>query len=263
MGVRGTHYEVELVGKEMFVAVWEGIVDVNTSVGSRTQFSLGPTLDYRFAVVDTAGDVSFLLDEPDVFGEGHSKVDESSNDENTEESATVANNAVETTSQEPNLVDNASEIIEIQVEQSLAETGESVFDNERLIADIQPDVMDTNTRSGSVTFNQVSENSLMSSSGDISDVNISLTLDFDTARVPTGNLSITDPGGEWFAVFNGVFNQDGLDLNINFASHGNNLAQGEIGGLLVDDSTAILGQLSLSEIENSQTQIEGAFLITE
>ena len=92
---------------------------------------------------------------------------------------------------------------------------------------------------------------------------MSLSVDFTLSRIPTGNLSFTDSGGEWFAVFNGVIQESSLDLNINFASHGNNLADGTITGLFVDNANKIFGNITLEETTNSGINAGGGFVLGE
>jgi hypothetical protein len=123
--------------------------------------------------------------------------------------------------------------------------------------------MDTVTRSGTASFDFVAGHSLVSSKGPVTDLRLSMLIDFDRAWVPEGQLSFTDSGGEWFAVFNGLINGAALDLKINFASHGNALAAGSMRGLLLDDARRVLGNLSLSELEDPTIRIEGGFELTE
>ena len=88
-------------------------------------------------------------------------------------------------------------------------------------------------------------------------------IDFDTASVPTGNLAFNDDNGEWFAVFNGLLQEDGLDLNINFASHNNQLAEGSIQSFLIRDGTAELGNFDLQEVNAIENNVTGSFIVTE
>ena len=102
---------------------------------------------------------------------------------------------------------------------------------------------------------------MQSTAGAVSNFQVSMTIDFDNGTVPQGELSFNDAGGEWFAAFNGVVNVDQLELGINFASHGNERAQGQIDTLFVDGIDQILGQFVLSETENPATTAGGIFLI--
>ena len=74
---------------------------------------------------------------------------------------------------------------------------------------------------------------------------------------------MTDDGGEWFAVFNGVFNEKSLELFINFASHGNELADGSISAVLLGNGSAVFGNLSLYEFDNPTVRLDGGFILTE
>jgi len=116
-------------------------------------------------------------------------------------------------------------------------------------------------RSGSYQYGRLEQFSVQSTEGPVSDFQVSMTVDFDNGTVPQGELSFNDAGGEWFAAFNGVVNVDQLELGINFASHGNERAQGQIDTLFVDGIDQILGQFVLSEIADPTTTAGGIFLI--
>ncbi len=113
------------------------------------------------------------------------------------------------------------------------------------------------------TFDFLAGHSFTSTAGPLTDLSMSMTVDFDGAWVPSGQLSFTDQGGEWFAVFNGVFGEQSLELFINFASHGNALADGSIRALFIDDARGVLGNLSLAELDTPSTRLDGGFVLTE
>lgn len=104
IGIRGTHYEVELVNSEMFLAVWDGAVDL--FVDGQNPVGFGANEDFMFGSVSPKGGVKQLLSAPEIFskkesgsdngdgeeGEGDSDSDEGdeseegSEDESSEES---------------------------------------------------------------------------------------------------------------------------------------------------------------------------------
>ena len=86
-----------------------------------------------------------------------------------------------------------------------------------------------------------------------------MTIDFDTAEVTTGNLSFEDSNGEWFAAFNGFINGHQIELGVNFASHGNNLADGTIDSTFIDGIDGLLNSFELFEIDNSNIRVKGRF----
>lgn len=250
IGVRGTHYEAEMLNGDLYLATWDGIIDIDVLAGKDKQrFSLGPDLQYKFAIIRANGDVEFLLGVPAVFSDGHS------------------NNL---TDELPTLVDT------IQVADN-----KSHFDNEEILAfdtDIQNKgsesffgndlqlstwaIADEDvSRSGELLFSNVEQYSIESSQGEINNVSISMNINFNTSRVSQGQLSFNDNTGEWFAAMDGVVEQGELDLNINFASHNNNLANGNINGYLIDEGDGVLGSFNLSEVDDPDVNADGTFVI--
>lgn len=249
IGVRGTHYEAEMHEGDLYLATWHGIIDIEVLAGTQNQqFSLGPELAYKFAIVRANGEVEFLLGVPAVFAAGHS---------NLEIDSLLAN-------EDPDFVPveagSAGEDLTILPAMTTKDSQE-FFDNSRLVSSWLPYDSAIFSRTGVATYNQLEQDSVVSSLGQISGLTISLKVDFDTARVPTGNLSFNDSTGEWFAVFDGVVEQGSLDLNVNFASHANNLAEGEISGLLIDSASGVLGNFNLSEVVDNSVHAGGAFVI--
>ncbi|GAB3020100.1 FecR family protein [Bowmanella dokdonensis] len=251
IGVRGTHYEARLVQGDLYLAGWQGIIDVQVTVpGKNAGFSLGPDEPYRFAIVRANGEVEFLIGAPALFAEGHNQPD------GTGLLAQQAELDFSVEAPDRQLGEPAPSL-------SYDLTGRDFFDNERLVSEWTPGEGSDISRSGEATFDFLASHSLTSSQGALSSLSMSMQVNFDGAWVPSGNLSFTDSGGEWFAVFNGVLDSQSMDLVVNFASHGNNLADGNIQALLVDDARAILGNLSLFELDNPSVQVGGGFVLTE
>lgn len=72
IGVRGTHYEVEMVGSELFLAVWDGAIDFTSSKTQQVS-SFGEGEHFNFAKIEqSSGKVTGLLEAPAVFKNGHS-----------------------------------------------------------------------------------------------------------------------------------------------------------------------------------------------
>lgn len=117
------------------------------------------------------------------------------------------------------------------------------------------------SRTGSFTYNSVLDSSATSTLGDTSGFNMDMTIDFDTGTIPGGQLSFADAGGEWFATFNGLINIDQLNLDITFASHGNNLADGDINAVFQNGLDEIWGNFTLFEILNPDINTNGSFVI--
>lgn len=250
IGVRGTHYEAELFEGDLYLAGWEGTIDITVD-STNTEFSLGPEESYRFAIVRSDGSVEFVLNAPPLFTDGHSNELVSNFSESQAPIAYTLASAA--------LVEPSVDLAPILVEDTF---GEEFIDNDRLVSRILPDEQGV-IRTGSATFDQLTNASFTSSVGAISNINLSVTVDFNTATIPTGNLSFQDSQGEWFAAFNGLINSNALDLNINFASHNNNLVDGVISGLFIEGATGILGNVSLFEINQPEVQAGGSFILTE
>ncbi len=251
IGVRGTHYEARLQQGDLYLAGWDGIIDIQVTVpGANQRFSLGPTEPFRFAIVRADGSVEFLIRAPALFAVGQTL---------------TLTGAPEYAGQFASPRDHDGHSKQWSGSGILAAdaSGRDFYDNEQLTAGWGLQPMDTISRSGTVSFDQLSSHSFISSAGPLTDLSMSMQVDFDSAWVPAGQLSFSDAGGEWFAVFSGVFGRQSLDLSIHAASHGNQLADGSISGLLINDANAVLGNLSLYELDNPTIRLDGGFVLTE
>ncbi|MFT4924371.1 MAG: hypothetical protein ACI8WB_000449, partial [Phenylobacterium sp.] len=73
IGVRGTHYELELLDDSLYLAVWDGAIDVSLNVkGQAKELSLGDNEKYAYASINAFGDITFMLHPPANFRHGHS-----------------------------------------------------------------------------------------------------------------------------------------------------------------------------------------------
>lgn len=247
IGVRGTHYEAELIDGDLYLAGWKGIIDIAVTAGTLgQQFSLGPNMAYKFAIVRADGSVEFLLQTPLAFSQGYSR---GLYQQSSEEYADIEYASL------PLVTDRAKDTIYLAKLNS-----QKYINNERVSASWLPSEV---SRQGTVIFDQVDQLSVASSLGDISDFSMSMSINFDSASIPTGNLAFSDQGGEWFAAFNGIINQQVLDLSVNFASHNNNLATGIVEGLLIDQSRGVLGNISLRELAGNGVEASGSFLLRQ
>lgn len=118
-------------------------------------------------------------------------------------------------------------------------------------------------RTGIADFSDVISHSLVSTSGTVSNVQMLMEVNFDQRTVDKGTLSFNDPDGEWFAAFNGVINQNALELGVNFASHGNERATGEITGGFVNSGENIVGEVQLQEVDNPNNNAGGSYTLGE
>jgi len=264
IGVRGTVYEAEINTGDLFLAAWQGIIDIQVTVGiDPLEFSLGDGEDYRFAIVRANGEVEFLLKIPDLFSQGHSELLLTQNNF-TASAFTDEENLVQLDPLNDILPDSSTEDEATLSNDDVDLTGDSFIDNDDhwVATDITPSEI-VAQRSGLVTFDHLLDQSITSNLGTISDLTMSMTVNFDTGRVPTGQLSFNDQSGPWFAAFNGIIDFSALELNINFASHGNALAHGNIDGFFLRDANQILGDVELFEINDQINKAGGGFLLTE
>lgn len=67
IGIRGTHYEIAVVDGQLFLAVWDGSIDINLPTGTVT---FGQNQRFSFGVVSPDGTVTGLDEPPEVFGTG-------------------------------------------------------------------------------------------------------------------------------------------------------------------------------------------------
>lgn len=251
IGVRGTHYEAMLRQGDLYLAGWDGIIDVKVTVpGAGQQFSLGPSEPYRFAIVRADGSVELLLRAPAQFATAQALTFSGEPVYRDQFGVPAATDPTSSGPRPRNLLTTDA-------------GGRDIDNNDRLTADWSPQPMDNLGRSGTVSFNQLESHSFSSSAGELSDLSMSMQVNFDAAWVPAGQLSFTDSAGEWFAVFSGVFGDEALSLNITSASHGNQPADGNIGALFIRDAGAVLGTLQLFEQDNPAVRLEGGFVLSE
>ena len=255
IGVRGTHYSAQMEEGDLLLAVWDGAIVVQVTVGEApTKFELGPQLKFSNARIKANGEVEFLMQTPKSLVLGHTpQIQAGVKDTDIDLSGKHA-----LFSEEP--IESYTSPFELASNQ-YDQLGDEWVDNDSVFGAITPP-SDGISRTGTASFGLL-QHSFTSSVGPLSAISMNMTVDFSLSRIPTGNLSFTDAGGEWFAVFNGVIRDVGLDININFASHGNNLADGSISGLFVDNASQIYGDLSLAEINNPGVNAGGSFVLGE
>ncbi|MBU1620739.1 MAG: FecR family protein [Gammaproteobacteria bacterium] len=249
IGIRGTTFQLSYINEIMLVGVWDGQIELQLtrSDGTVENVTFGGGQSTSFARISRAGQVTPLLSPPAEFAGNIVSARRGSSDSGT--NTDTASNTVLT--QVTNAVSNqGSEDTSFIAEQSYQGSSEQIP-----VADLIA------ARTGSYQYNSLEQFSVQSTEGAVSDFQVSLTIDFDNGTVPQGELSFNDAGGEWFAAFNGVVNVDQLELGVNFASHGNERAQGQIDTLFVNGIDQILGQFVLSEIENPAVTAGGIFLI--
>lgn len=313
IGIRGTHFEIEIVSGEMFLAVWDGAIDlsVESDTGGSQVVSFGEGEDFSFGMVSEEGEVTQLLEAPDNFDSGHSEEGGSpeqgeengsgegsgEDSQNSSESETSQNTA-STSSNSGNGSDEGNGTAgtatsgdgSSQVAQTSETTGDvgtgslggtdnspsgvtddpGLGDDQAVVNQLVEETIEENdladpdiiaNRTGTFTYNQLIDSEVNSSAGGATNLNVTMTVDFDNGFVPDGSLSFTDNGGEWFAAFNGVIDVSEILLGVNFATHGDQLADGSINAFFANDGDRISGQFELFEIENTGVNANGRFQI--
>ncbi len=246
IGIRGTHFAVEVVGEEVYFAVYSGNIDVQ--LNDQSTLSLGSTEEFTFASVNAQGQITRMTQAPANISLGFSDV-----------SAEEADSAQTSADQ---FVDSAlSPVDEQEFETGNVDDG-SVYSEAEWqgikgggIAELLSE------RTGTLAYDNLAQSNINSSAGQVSDFSINMTIDFDNASVPGGTLSFTDSQGEWFAAYSGLINIDQLDLGINFASHGNNRADGIIFAAFSDGLDAIIGGFNLHEVNDPSVSAGGSFIV--
>ena len=267
IGIRGTHYEVEIVGSTIWVAVWDGAVDLDITSGDQagSTLSLGQDEGYSYASIDANGAVTTYVEPPETFESGMTtdadEVDQEdeAEDENTEEesqessSSVVATNsvAVQITTEEDAEEEAEAEQAEQEAvadaeeenSQEIATAAEapSITPPEPEPEEITPDNSEFETalsqaeiesivmaRTATVSFGGLSDVSVTNANGEaIEDLSVNMTVDFATDRVSDGNMTMTDSGGEWFATFDGYLDGGDILVDFSYVAHGDQLGEGQ------------------------------------
>lgn len=253
IGIRGTHFAVQVEGDKVLFGVFSGDIDVKLL--NNQVLSLGASEDFAFASVTPEGQVTLLTQAPASIsaglGDSVSSSEEGEEDSAKTESSSVA--SVGADSEESNSSGYAG------VGES--ETSDASLYNESALQGMNgsPIAELIAQRTGTLSYENSGDGSIQSSVGSVSNFSMSMVIDFDNASVPEGSISFSDQQGEWFAVYSGLINVDQLDLGINFASHGNNRADGEISAAFSNGLEEVIGSFNLFELEDNNVAADGSF----
>lgn len=260
IGIRGTHFAVEVVGNETLFAVYSGNIDVE--LNDQSMLSLGSTEDFSFASINTQGQVTRMTQAPASISLGFSGVSPADSDEDVDENEASENTLADSGINPTNSIalDDESFSDENLSDESL-DDGSDYNESEWQGIDGSSIVELLAERTGTLDYNNVTQSSIVSSVGAVSDFSMNMVIDFDNAAVPGGSLSFSDSEGEWFAAYSGLINIDQLDLGINFASHGDNKAQGIIFASFANGLDEIIGGFNLQEINTPSVNADGSFNI--
>lgn len=239
IGIRGTHFELQLIDGDMYVAVWDGAIDL--TLEDQSVVSLGSNEPFSFAQVTSLGRVIKTTQAPAVFTQTIATIsDDISAEQPTEQQSIVQNNTSEKTT------DADISITDVYAQQQFQAVNDAT-----LIDQIAQ-------RQGVFNY-QATSFDVSSSLGEVSDFSMSMSVDFDNGTVPDGEISFNDAGGNWYAAYSGLIDLTKLDLAVTFASHNNNKATGQIDAVFLNDIDTITGDFSLSEINNPAVNAGGDF----
>ncbi|WP_077337869.1 FecR family protein [Pseudocolwellia agarivorans] len=266
IGIRGTHFAVEVSGDDVYFGVYSGNIDI--ALNNNQSLSLGVTEGFAFASVNQAGEITPFTQAPEILSLGYNTSQEASEDV-TEENDNTASTDVNTetatidTPETPTTNESTSseEYVQIASENNDQEITEDIIEKIEDIEDIQTIAELISERTGTFDYQQITESNVSSSVGATSDLILNLAVDFDNGTVPGGSLSFTDDQGEWFATYSGLINVDQLDLGVNFASHANKLADGNISADFSNGLDEITGNFDLQEIEDTSVNATGSFTV--
>lgn len=237
IGIRGTHFELQLVDGDMYVAVWDGAIDL--TLQDNSILSLGSNEAFSFAQVTSVGDVIKTTQAPAIFTQSIASIN--SNDESEAEQDQIAENSASENNEDADTL-----LADVYAEQQF-----QAVSNAALIDQIAQ-------RQGIFNY-QATSFDVSSSLGEVSDFSMSMSVDFDNGTVPDGEISFNDAGGNWYAAYSGFINLTKLDLAVTFASHNNNKAVGEIDAIFLNDIDTITGDFNLNEISNPAVNSSGSF----
>ena len=237
IGIRGTHFELQLVNGDMYVAVWDGAIDL--TLQDNSILSLGSNEAFSFAQVTSVGDVIKTTQAPAIFTQSIASIN--SNDESEAEQNQIAENSASENNEDADTL-----LADVYAEQQF-----QAVSNAALIDQIAQ-------RQGIYNY-QATSFDVSSSLGEVSDFSMSMSVDFDNGTVPDGEISFNDAGGNWYAAYSGFIDLTKLDLAVTFASHNNNKAVGEIDAIFLNDIDTITGDFNLNEISNPAVNSSGSF----
>jgi hypothetical protein len=258
IGIRGTHFAVEVIDDNVIFGVFSGNIDVQ--LHNQKVLSLGASEDFAFASVDPAGQITLMTQAPPSISAGLGNSESSEEDSEESESSEKDSNTNDKTAavaDESSDFDTGSYTADggAEVDASLYNESEWQGINGSPIADLIAE------RTGTLIYDNVINSSISSTVGDVQDFKLTMTVDFDKATIPDGSLSFSDQQGEWFAAYSGLINVDQLELGVNFASHNNKQADGEIAAAFSNGLDEITGNFTLFELEEQNVSAGGSFKV--
>ncbi|MCH8552850.1 MAG: FecR domain-containing protein [Natronospirillum sp.] len=279
IGIRGTHYEVVQADDELFMAVWDGEIEVNVTAGDQpSTVILGPQNDYAFASVSSDGTVTFYLEPPDIFADGFAEEDDEAQDGIEDEEATDDDSSEEDEDSEegPDLLEDDEDEETVQLSPDVLVTISSPAadpEGDRItILNLPTPPSVVADRSGTATFNDLMSIDLAGTRTDY-DVTLSFDVNFTRGTVDGGQLELVSPsdGDRWLALFEGGIIGNELMIGpvigenqFNFASHNDQPAEGSMSGQFFGPGAdRISGSFDLNQIADPSVNVSGDYTVGE
>ncbi|WP_230961350.1 FecR domain-containing protein [Psychrosphaera haliotis] len=159
IGIRGTHFELAMVNDDMFIAVWDGAIDLMSNDESTVSF--GQDEAFSFGKVSMDGTITELLAPPSIFEQGHSTKVSSSNSEETSEPESVDESIVSVSEQQD--LENVDSII------TNSEVDNSIYSEQQFLVSSETTLADAlATRTGSYTYETLEQAEVTSNLGSVS-----------------------------------------------------------------------------------------------
>ena len=241
IGIRGTHFEIQLVNGDVFLAVWDGAIDL--TLENNNVLSLGDNEAFSFAQITSLGEVLTTTRAATVFDQNIVTIDPINDDNEEQEQTSVASTI------EGNNVDA------FETDADIAD----VYSEQQFQTVSSASLVDQIAQRQGVFNYQASSFNVDSSAGAVSDFSMMMAVDFDNGTVPDGEISFNDADGNWYAAYSGLINISKLDLAVTFASHANNKAEGNVEAIFLNDLDTISGSFNLNEINNPDVNATGSF----
>ncbi|MGJ8693604.1 MAG: FecR family protein [Thalassotalea sp.] len=273
IGIRGTHYEVQMLDGVLWLAVWDGAIDVTMDIGSNagSVLSLGAGEGYSYGNIDINGNFNTFIEPPKVFKQGLSS-------DLSEQGGIVNNRPGKGFTKKSLSAENQPEqaqqsLMVSQLFNDIEKEQQLVIVHDNLQSHGGQSIYDLVTaREGSINYGDAT----FSSEHNLTNFSAGMDINFDSGEISNGQLSFDDDknNGKWNAVFNGNMNitKDNvfLEVDVTSASHGNNVADGDISAKFIDASglDALVGDFELYEVSadgrgntESDVSVDGSYQV--
>lgn len=261
IGIRGTHYEVQIIDGELWLAVWDGAIDItlNEGVNAGNTISLGSGESFSFGSIDKEGNFITFIKPPKIFAQGFShyskKINTSVNNKDVNKLVQQVRDGKLTEGNASSTVNGLIKDINfknfpITIHDILPTSGGSIVHD--LVA----------TRQGSIEYG----NGTFSSDSQLTDFSAEMNINFDSGEISNGQLSFRENNSQWNAVFNGNMNVTQtnvfLEVDVTHASHDNNIADGDISANFIDTLglDSVVGSFELHEVIDD-VSVEGSYKV--